>query len=157
MGTDSAREATTMRDSGDPAPSEDEIRTDEPSRFAPYAADPVAFAREVLGQTPWSRQAEIMRAVAAQPQTTVRSSHGVGKTWVAAVLALWWVYTRRPSLVLTTATTARQVEGLLWAEINRLWRRARLAQGPEQAQGLPLPGRCLQTKLDVGPDQQAVG
>src|SRR5438105_6336287 len=128
-----------------------EGEAEDRARFAPYAADPVAFVREVLGQTPWSRQAEIMRAVAAEPQTTVRSSHGVGKTWVAAALALWWVYTRRPSLVLTTAPTARQVEGLLWAEINRLLRRA------GQAQGRPLPGRCLQTKLDVRPEQQALG
>src|SRR5947207_2517385 len=147
MGTDSPKEATTMLDSDEATPSEDGIRTEEPDRFAPYAADPVAFAREVLGQAPWSRQAEIMRAVAADPQTTVRSSHGVGKTWVAAALALWWVYTRRPSLVLTTAPTARQVEGLLWAEINRLWRRAQPS----------LPGRCLQTKLDILPAQQAVG
>src|SRR3954471_8603879 len=82
-------------------PAANDGRAEEAPRFAPYAADPVAFARDVLGQTPWSRQAEIMRAVAVEPQTTVRSSHGVGKTWVAATLALWWVYTRRPSLVLT--------------------------------------------------------
>ena len=90
-------------------------------RFQRYASDPVAFVETVLGQRPWAKQAEILRAVAAAPQTTVRSSHGVGKTWVAACCALWWVYSHHPSLVLTTAPTARQVEGLLWAEINRLW------------------------------------
>src|SRR5438034_143868 len=152
MDTQQPRQSMTERDPGDAVPPEDEIRTaDEAAQFARYAADPVAFARQVLGQTPWSRQAEIMRAVATESQTTVRSSHGVGKTWVAAALALWWVYTRRPSLVLTTAPTARQVEGLLWAEVNRLWRKA------GQAQGQPLPGRCLQTRLDGCPAQQAVG
>jgi phage terminase large subunit len=112
-----------------------------------YQADPVRFVREVLGQTLWSRQAQILEAIRDQPQVTVRSGHGVGKTFVAACAALWWLYSFRPSLVLTTAPTARQVEALLWGEIRRLKRRARRA----------LPGRCLATRLVVSEDQEAVG
>ena len=69
-------------------------------------------------------------AVRDHPQVTVRSGHGVGKTFVAACAALWWVYSFRPSLVLTTAPTARQVEGLLWGEIRRL-----MAAGAAEAAG----------------------
>src|SRR5207244_4140745 len=72
---------------------------------------------------------------------------GVGKSWVAASAALWWVYAHHPSLVLTTAPTARQVENLLWAEINRLWHGARR----------PLPGRCLLTRLAASRQQTALG
>jgi phage terminase large subunit len=117
------------------------------AEWARYQGDPVGFVREVLGQELWSRQAEILAAVRDQPQVTVRSGHGVGKTFVAACAALWWAYCFRPSLVLTTAPTARQVEALLWGEIGRLFRRAKQ----------PLSGRCLATRLSVSEDQEGVG
>jgi hypothetical protein len=165
----------------------DRLEQTENHRFEAYASDPVGFVEAVLGQRPWAKQAEILRAVAGQPQTTVRSSHGVGKTWVAACCALWWVYSHSPALVLTTAPTARQVEGLLWAEIHRLWHGANERQG-EGTRGrgdeggagrgkggpavdfvgsprLPLapsprpvlPGRCLQTRLVASRQQTALG
>jgi hypothetical protein len=102
-----------------------------------YAGDPLAFAREVLGAEPWAAQQRILLSLRDHPRTTVRSSHGVGKTWTAACAALWWVYSHRPSLMISTAPTARQVESLLWAEINRLWQR----------EHSPQPGRCLRTRL----------
>jgi phage terminase large subunit len=116
-----------------------------------YAGDPLAFAREVLGVEPWEAQQNILLSVRDFPRTTVRSSHGVGKTWTAACAALWWIYSHRPSLVISTAPTARQVESLLWAEIHRLWTRS--GQGQRQ----PLPGRCLQTRLEAALDQTGVG
>jgi AAA domain-containing protein len=115
--------------------------------WARYPREPIRFVREVLGSELWSRQAQILEAVRDHPQVTVRSGHGVGKTFVAACAALWWLYSFRPSLVLTTAPTARQVEALLWGEIRRLKRRAKRA----------LPGRCLATRLVVSEDQEAVG
>jgi hypothetical protein len=85
---------------------------------------PVAFASEVLGQTLWHKQTEALQALVEGGRVTIRSSHGVGKTFLEAAASLWRVYSHRPSLVLTTAPTQRQVEGLLWGEINRLWRQA---------------------------------
>jgi phage terminase large subunit len=134
------REGRVDGDSGAPGP---EIA----GGLERYQADPAGFVREVLGCELWSRQAEILEAVRLHPQVTVRSGHGVGKTFVAACAALWWVYCFRPSLVLTTAPTARQVEGLLWGEIARLWRRARGK----------LSGRRLATRLVVAEDQEALG
>jgi hypothetical protein len=90
------------------------------SELTSYQTNPVRFVREVLGSELWSRQVEILEAIRDHPQVTVRSGHGVGKTFVAACAALWWLYSFRPSLVLTTAPTARQVESLLWGEIRRL-------------------------------------
>src|SRR5947209_9821873 len=136
---------------------QDRLEATDNHGFEAYAADPVAFVETVLGQRPWAKQAEILRAVAAAPQTTVRSSHGVGKTWVAACSALWWVYSHRPSLVLTTAPTARQVEGVLWAEIHRLWHGAGQVHPPRGYPGLPLPGRCMLTRLAASSEQTALG
>ncbi len=112
-----------------------------------YASDPVAFAVDVLGTKPWTKQEEILLAIRDHPLVTVRSSHGVGKTWTAAAALLWFIYSHQPSLVLSTAPTARQVESLLWSEVNRLWRKARQT----------LPGRCLNVRLQAGLGQEALG
>lgn len=77
-----------------------------------WASDPVGFVRDVLGEEPWSRQVEIAEAVRDEPLVTVRSCHAAGKDWLAARLALWWVYARR-GLVLLTGPTASQVEEIL--------------------------------------------
>lgn len=44
-----------------------------------YAADPVGWVRGRLGQTVWSKQAEIMESVRDHRRTAVRSCHGAGK------------------------------------------------------------------------------
>jgi phage terminase large subunit len=115
--------------------------------FRPYATDPVGFVREVLGADPWHRQEAILRALATEPRVTVRSGHGVGKTFTAACAALWFLHCHSPCLVLTTAPTQRQVRKLLWGEINVLWRKSRT----------PLPGRCLTTEASAGLEQHAYG
>jgi phage terminase large subunit len=119
----------------------------EDQDFRPYAHDPAAFCSEVLGVSLWAKQREACAALAQEKQLTIRSSHGVGKTFLASAIVLWWTYCLKPSLVLTTAPTARQVEEQLWAEINRRWANA----------AVPLPGRCLLTHLDASMTQRAVG
>ncbi len=89
-----------------------------------YATDPVGYAREVLGVEPWETQREIARLLQTPPyRVLVKSSHSVGKTWTAAWLTSWWHDTFSPSVVITTAPTARDVRDLLWTEI-RLQRRS---------------------------------
>ena len=53
------------------------------------------FAVDILGVKPWSRQAEILRAVEKHYCVSVRS--GAKEKWVssAAALALWWYCTRQ--------------------------------------------------------------
>jgi hypothetical protein len=120
----------------------------EPGRYYPeYAQRPEAFVREVLGAGLWSLQAEVLTAVATDRQVTVRSCHGIGKSFLAACGVLWWLYCHRPALVLTTAPTARQVEAVLWREIALRFRQCRGR----------LEGRLLTTRLEVGEEQLAIG
>lgn len=80
--------------------------------FREYVDDPAGFLRDVLGADPWERQVEVAEAVRDDPLVTVRSCHAAGKDWLAARLALWWVYARR-GLVVLTGPTATQVEEIL--------------------------------------------
>lgn len=95
--------------------------------------DPVWFAEKILGVRLWDMQREIVESVRDVHATAVRSCHGPGKTFTAAVTALWFLYSHPNSIVLTTAPTDRQVKNLLWKDIRRLYKNALI----------PLGGRCL--------------
>lgn len=111
-------------------------------------ADPVWFCREVLGGSLWSKQREVIESVRDHQRTAVRSSHGVGKTAIAARAVLWWLYAYGPeALAITTAPTWRQVKNLLWREIAKAHAGSRFQLG----------GRLSETKLDFGPDWYAIG
>jgi hypothetical protein len=93
-----------------------------------YTLRPVAFAEEVLGvRTLTEAQKDILRLLHEPPcRVLVPSAHDTGKTFVAAVAALYWHYSFDPGLVLTTAPTDRDVVDLLWAEVRTLCQRAGL-------------------------------
>jgi hypothetical protein len=93
--------------------------------------DPVVFAQRRLGITAWSKQAEILRAVASHPRVAVRSGHKVGKSTSAAILALWWTQLHPDGRVVMTAPTGRQVRIVLWREVSRLYRAANPPIGGE--------------------------
>jgi hypothetical protein len=99
----------------------------------------------VLKAEPWPVQAAIMQSVSTHPRTTVRSCHNSGKTWCAAVLTHWFLRSFEPSLVITTATTARQVKQQLWGEVRRLHQEA------------ALPGTLRLQELSLSATQQALG
>lgn len=92
---------------------------------------PVFFTEKILGKKLWSKQADVLFALRDNPRTAVRSCHGVGKTYTAALAALWFLYAHPRSIVLTTAPTYRQVEKLMWKEIRSSWRSARHPLGGE--------------------------
>ena len=79
------------------------------------------FAQEVLGVKPWSKQAEVLRAIVANRRVAVKSGNGLGKTAVAAMAVLWFLSCHAPAIVLSTAPTYRQVRNLLWREIRRFY------------------------------------
>lgn len=87
--------------------------------------NPVQWCREVLGFDPWGKQAEVLESVRDNRTTVVRSCHAVGKSTVAAATVVWFLCTRPRSIVLTTATTHRQVKGILWREVAALLRKAK--------------------------------
>ncbi len=86
--------------------------------------DPVFFAEKVLGLRCWSRQAELLRAVAAHPRVAVRSGHKVSKSTSLGALALWWVMTRPRAIVVMSATAGHQITDTLWPELVRLYESA---------------------------------
>lgn len=110
-------------------------------------ADPVWWIRAVLGDTLWAEQARIVESVRDNRETAVRSCHGTGKSYIAARAALWFLYTHKPSIVITTAPTDRQVRGILWKEIRAAHRRARY----------PLGGEILTQELKLAEDWFAWG
>ena len=114
---------------------------------------PIAFCESVLGINPWSKQREILTSVLENPRTAVRSAHGVGKTFTAAAVVLWFLFTRYPSVVITTAPTWRQVRSILWKEIHRLSKKM------EVKLGLPLVPKLdeLTTELRIDDSCFALG
>lgn len=92
-----------------------------------WREDPVAFAREVLGAEPWSRQSEVLQAlVAPRARVAVKSGHKVGKSNLAAIAALWFYASFEDARVCMTSTTARQVDAILYREVRKLFARARI-------------------------------
>ena len=85
---------------------------------------PELFIEHVLGAKLWEKQIQIANGLNDHRIVAVRSCHGSGKTFLAAQLALWWLYTRPFSTVITTAPTGRQVTDLLWKEIRKSHKRA---------------------------------
>ena len=94
-------------------------------QFRQYRSDPVGFASDILGLSLWARQQEGVEAIQQHDRVVERSGHGIGKTLQVSCIALWATYALR-WLVLSTAPTFRQVESVLWREIAKLHRGAKL-------------------------------
>lgn len=84
-----------------------------------YVNDPVKWAEDVLEVHLWSKQKEILMSLVDNKKTAVKSCHAIGKTFLSAIAACWWVSTRPNSMVRSTAPTYRQVHELLWEEIRK--------------------------------------
>lgn len=86
-----------------------------------YQSDPVRFAKEVLGITPWDKQIEILEAVSKpRARVAVSSGHKIGKSNTAAILALWFYCSFPDARVIMTCVTARQVDEILYREVQKL-------------------------------------
>lgn len=112
-----------------------------------YLDDPAAWARDRLRVFLWSKQCEIVDALRRHRRVAVHSSHDVGKSFIASVVATWWIDTHDPgdAFVVTSAPTATQVRAILWREMNRHHRRA------------GLPGRMNQTEWLLENELVAMG
>src|SRR5690242_358135 len=87
-------------------------------RMSWYKTRPMHFALKILGSRWWSAQEDVGNALVRNRRVVVRSGNGVGKSYLAADLALWFLYTHSPAIVVTTAPTKRQVKQVLWREIR---------------------------------------
>lgn len=93
--------------------------------------DPVWWIRTHLGVEPWELQRRIIESVRDNRRTAVRSCHAAGKSFTAALAALWFLYTHPESIVLTTAPTQTQVSKIIWKEIRSLHANAPAPLGGE--------------------------
>lgn len=113
-----------------------------------FQEDPVAWVRFAFGVELWSKQQEILYAIRDHKRVAVRSGNDVGKTFSAAVAALWMLFNFPPCAVITTAPTFAQVRDILWREIHKLW-------------GMRRPGLSVKepdtTQFRIAPDQFAIG
>lgn len=113
-----------------------------------YALDPVQWFTHVLGDHLWSAQRRIAESVRTHRKTSVKSCHGVGKSFISAGLCGWWIGTRTPgsAFVVTSAPSGNQVKAILWREIARVHERGKL------------PGRLNKTEwyLDINGREELV-
>jgi hypothetical protein len=110
--------------------------------------DPLFFIRNVVGvNTTWEKQHDIMQSVHDNQNTSVRSCHGAGKSFISAMTVAWFLTTHPYSLVITTAPTGRQVREILWQEIAKLHSRSKF----------PLGGQLLTTKWAIDGGWFALG
>lgn len=98
-----------------------------------YREDPVGFARDILGVDPWSKQIEILEALRDHKRVAVRSGHKVSKSHSMAIAALWFCCSWPDARVVMSSTTSRQVDEILWLELQKLVSRG---------------GRCLACKAE---------
>ncbi len=93
------------------------------SRNSAFELDPVAWATEYLGIHPWAAQRELMYSVRDNRATACAAGHGVGKTFIVAVIACWWIDTHplgsNKTFVASVAPSADQVN-LLWDNIRNI-------------------------------------
>ena len=93
-----------------------------------YADHPVEFVKDIIGAKPDAMQAEILRSVAVNQMTSVRSGHGVGKSTVEAWVIIWFMNTRPFPKIPCTAPTQHQLFDILWAEVSKWIRNNPLLQ-----------------------------
>lgn len=123
--------------------------------------DPLLFFDKVLGWKPSDAarfhgyqhgitpdQVKIAEAVTRYKRVAVPSGHGTGKTFlIGGGIALWLLYAKQDTIVVTTSAKWEQVRTQVWAELRTAHQRAKIT----------LPGKLLQTELRIGDKWFAIG
>jgi hypothetical protein len=110
-----------------------------------FNTDPAAWAKERAGVHLWSLQREIAQSIVDNRRTAVQSAHGLGKSFLAAALAAWWVdvHPADETMVVTTAPSLDQVHAILWEEIRGLHDRAGLSGVVQRTDRWLMGGRLV--------------
>lgn len=112
-----------------------------------YGSSMIEFIERDLGANLWDKQREIVQSVEDNELTAVASCRSIGKSFIAARIAIAWLHTHTRSVVITTAPTYRQVRHVLWREI-----RSAYDHSPTDLMGRPLTDR-----LEISADWYAMG
>lgn len=117
--------------------------------------DHLFLPKEILGHDLWEKETEIINSVFSHPKTAVRSCHASGKSFTSASTAIDFIFTFVPSIVITTAPTWRQVEDILWREIRKQHKNAKVKL--KDGRILTLGGDMFLTRYNLSEDWYAVG
>jgi len=109
--------------------------------------NPEYFYESILGCSIWEKQKEIRESVFKNRKTTVKSANSTGKTFLAARLALDFLFAFPPAVVINTAPTHRQVENQFWREFRRAYKGAKKKLG----------GKLLKTQFNIDENWFAIG
>lgn len=110
--------------------------------------DPTFFFTEILGvHTLEPYQVDIINAFVKCDRLHVSTCHALGKTFIMARIALYFLSIYKGCKVITTAPTHRQVEELLWGELRSAHKNSRYSIG----------GHLTNTKLKMDDDWFALG
>ena len=116
---------------------------------AEYLKKPEDFVvTEVLGAEPWEMQVRTIKSVFENKITAVKTCNAVGKSFIAARIALTYLMLYEDSIVITTAPTWSQVTDVLWREIATAVKMSRYQLTDEEV---------LQAGLNLGEKWYAVG
>ena len=111
-----------------------------------YRDRPEDFMTEVLGLYLTQEQRLILRSLIKNEVTNVKACHGVGKSFLAAHIVLYWVFAHG-GMAITTAPTFDQVKEVLWREIRKAYAKHKRVLG----------GYCLTINLHLSESCKAFG
>lgn len=112
-------------------------------------SSPAEAAERIFGCRLWQAQKDVLKAFFENRKVTVKTCHGIGKTFTLGRGVPLYLLSHAPSRVVTTAPTNKQVEEILWGEINEAWKRLRIKP--------PKGSRCLNMKLEIEDKWDAIG
>jgi hypothetical protein len=88
---------------------------------AQFFDDPAAWAEYMLDVYLWDKQASIAESVVHNKSTAVKAGHGVGKSYLVAILICWWIDTRYPNVfVASTAPSQKQIGAIVWRYVRQI-------------------------------------
>lgn len=93
-----------------------------------WAADPVGWIQERLGEHVWSKQVQILESIRDNRYTAVPSAHSTGKSHIGSRAVAWWEDSHPVDEVfaITTAPSSVQVKAILWRYIKAARRKGDL-------------------------------
>lgn len=113
---------------------------------AQFPNDPLEFITTILGYSLWEKQVEITKSLIENRYTVVEAGKGVGKSYLLAALACYWLSTHETGIVVTLAPSHAHIQNVLWRYIRTIGRSKNL------------PGRILDTpRWEIGPERYGIG
>ena len=97
-------------------PSIRNLRLEKLKRF--YQENPLAYIKDVLGVSLWSKQEELVQKVVKYTKVMARASHSVGKSFLLGSLVNWHYDCFDPSITIATASSSNQVDQVIFAEVR---------------------------------------